>query len=105
ASIRDIGAEQAGDLVLLVEPVFRDTVAGVDLGTLVVVLQDEVHHAADGIGAVYRRCTSRNDFDSLNHRGGDGVGVDSEGRVHRLTAASVDQHEVAVRTEPAQADG
>src|SRR5690606_14161027 len=40
-----------------------------------VIAHDEVDHARDGVGAVYRRRTAGDDFGTLDQRGGNGVEI------------------------------
>ncbi len=69
---------------------------------LEILLQDEVHDAGDGVGAVHRRGAAGDDFHALDRRGGDRVDVDDEQGVGGLRAAAVDQHEIAIGAEAAQ---
>ena len=57
-----------------------------------------------GASAVYGRGTAGDQLDALDRRRRDHVRVDKHLRVERLRALAVDQHEVTIRTEAAQAD-
>src|SRR5690606_36990917 len=61
ATIGEVRAHDGGNSGLLAVPGFRSAVLGVDFHTLEVVAQDEVGHAADGIGTVYRGGATGND--------------------------------------------
>ena len=82
----------------------------VHVHTLKAVLEDDVDHTGDGVGAIHRRRTGRQDLDALDQRTGNVGQVD---HVHRALvgqrvvglAAAVDQHQRAVRAQPAQVDG
>ncbi len=104
AAIRDLGAHEGRDPQLVAVAGRRDAVLHVDLQTLEVLLQDEVGHTADGIGAVYRRCTTSDDFDAIDHRRRNAVDVRHHQGVDRRRAVTVDEHQAAVGSEAAQRD-
>ncbi|MNS72233.1 hypothetical protein D3C72_1056350 [compost metagenome] len=82
----------------------------VDVHAVEAVLEDDVDHAGDRIGAVHRRCACGQHLDALDQRTGDVGQVD---HVHRALvgqwivglAAAVDQHQRAVRAQATQVDG
>ena len=67
-----------------------------------VVLQNEVHDAGDGVGAVDGRRAARDDLDALDHRFREQVDVDSAEPIRRHHPAAVEQHERALRAQAAQ---
>ncbi len=75
---------------------------GVHFDAFEVILQDEVHDAGHGVGAVHGRSAARDRLDALDGGRGDRVGVDNQRGVRRLCAAPVDEHERAVRADTAQ---
>jgi hypothetical protein len=104
AAVSRARAEQARDAVFGAVAALRNAVLGVSGEALEVVLEDEVDHAADRVGAVGRRGTAGDDLDALDGRRWDGVDVDHAGAVDRSSAAPVHQHQVAVGAELAEAD-
>ncbi|MCW1776788.1 hypothetical protein NB693_20440 [Pantoea ananatis] len=74
-------------------------VVGRDFAALEVLAQDEVDHAADGVGAVHRRGADLQHFDVVDHVGRDRVDVVV------LDAVAVDQDQRALLAQAAQGDG
>src|SRR5690606_14588685 len=81
-------------------------VAVTQLGAVEVLAQDDVDHAADGVGAVHRRSAVGQDLDALDRGQRDGVDVGARGGRHRVGrgATAVDQHEGTAGAEAAQVD-
>src|SRR5690606_20050294 len=80
-------------------------VLAVEIEAFEVVLHDEVDDTRNGVRAVRRGSAARDDLDAFNEGCGNGVRIDNcaaAGLAHRTT--TVDQHQVPVRTEPAQVD-
>src|SRR5690606_31181488 len=79
-------------------------VAVTQLGAVEVLAQDDVDHAADGVGAVHRRSAVGQDLDALDRGQRDGVDVGARGGRHRVGrgATAVDQHEGTAGAEAAQ---
>ena len=73
------------------------------LRTLEIALGDEVDHAADGIGAVDRRCAVAQHLDPVDRREGNRIQVDRPPlQTVRGDAAPVQQHQRGVGALPAQ---
>ncbi len=105
AALVEVRAHDAGDLVFEAVAGMRDRRLTVELEALEVLLQDEVGHAGDGVRAIGRRGTARDDLDALDGGRRDGVDVDDARGVARRGATAIEQHEVAVGTEAAQRHG
>src|SRR5690606_40887509 len=74
-------------------------------GSLVVILENHVHHAAYRVGAVDGRRTVRQYFDAIYGRGGDRVEVDEVAPASAGgRAPTVDQQQRRCRAEAAQVD-
>src|SRR5690349_17186055 len=90
---------------MLVMPVLADL--SVELQALEIFLEDEIHYAADGVGAVDGRSAARQHFDAIHHEQRNLIEVGrrllSRG-VGRADAEplAVDQYQRAIRTEAAQ---
>ena len=69
-----------------------------ELRALVVLLEHEVDHARDRVGAVNGGCAVGQHFDTLDHVDRDRVGIVVD------DATAVDKHQGALRTQAAQAD-
>ena len=65
AAVVEVGTHDAGDLVLEAVAVLADAHLGIELEALEVLLQDEVGHARDRVGAVQRRCAVTQHFDAM----------------------------------------
>ena len=92
-----------GAIGAVVVVVLIDTVLAVELDALEVLPHDEVHHTGDSVRAVHGRRATRDDFDVINHRGGNLIEVGTRQHViagHQPLA--VDQHEGAGATEVSQ---
>jgi hypothetical protein len=81
----------------------RVAVAHVDVGALEVVFEHEVDDAADRVRAVHGGRAASDDLDASDRRSRNRVRVDDHRRVDRHAALAVDEHQVAVRAEAAQA--
>src|SRR5262249_42196930 len=68
------------------------------------VLQDEVHHAGHGVGAVGGGRPAGHHVDVVDQGGGDLVGVDGAGGGDGHVALAVDQHQGAGHAQAAQVD-
>ncbi len=103
--VGEVRAVHARDSHLLAVAFHRLAVAHVEVDALVVLLQDEVHDAGHRVGAVHRRCAARDRLDSRDGGRRNRVDADRAERVHWHAAAAIDQNEVTVRAEAAQAQG
>ena len=101
AAISEVGAHEAADRIFLAVAALAQAHAAIELQALEVLLQDEVDDAADSIRTIGGRSTARDDLDG---GGRDGVDVDDHVRIAGRGATTVDQHEVAVRTQTTQRD-
>ncbi|MNJ36263.1 hypothetical protein D3C77_310450 [compost metagenome] len=103
-AVVEVAAERDVGRPLFAVALFRQAVLRVELNALEVVLQDEVDHPRDSVGAVGRGRAARDDFNAIDQRGRNGVGVNGAagGRTHRTTA--VEQHQVTPRAQAAQVD-
>ena len=80
---------------------------GTRLNSLVVILEDEVHHAGNRVRSIYCRAAAGGDVDALDQVGGYVVGVGRHGVVEDIAgheAAAVDQRQRALCAEAAQID-
>ena len=87
------------------EALFSDPALAADLKAAVVLLQDEVDHARDRVGAVDRRIAAGDDINAFNQVARDRANVRRNGvveNVRRNVAAAIDQHQRARSAEPAQ---
>src|SRR6201999_4414407 len=87
--------------------VLEDVVFGVDLDAFEVRVQYEVDDTRDGVGAVHSRGAAREDVHALDQSGGDLIDVREVTTVAlaRAQAATVDEHQGALRSQTAQVDG
>ncbi len=97
-----VHAHERADVAFLAVALLGDARLRVDVESLEIFLQHEVHHAGDGIGAVHRRRSAGDDFDALNRRGGNRVDVDDEQGVRGLRTAAVDEDQIAIGAEATQ---
>ncbi|EGY02061.1 hypothetical protein AZA_04487 [Nitrospirillum viridazoti Y2] len=74
------------------------------LDTLEIPIQDEVHHAGHGIGAVDRRRTARQHVHPLDQRHRDAADVDGIAEAERGRPGAVDQHQRPALPEVAQVE-
>jgi len=96
------GAEQQRGLLGVAAAHRRVAAAVAHLATLEVLAQDDVDHAADGVGAVQRRGAVGQDLDPFHRRQRDGVEVGRGAGARRVRrAAAVDQHQGAVGADAA----
>ncbi len=98
----DVGSEDRREAHFLSVACFGEVRLCVELQSLEVATQDEVGHAADGIGTVYGRGATRDDLDPLHQRRRNAVDVRHHQCVGGHWTMAIDQHEVAVRSEAAQ---
>src|SRR5690606_33948262 len=93
ATVGERGTEGHGDLVVLVVAVLGHATGHFALEAGEVLVEDEVHHAADGVGTVGGRGATRHHFHALDQRLRNGVHVDAatHGGAHGTLA--VDQHQ------------
>ena len=104
ALVGHIGTDERGDRDLLGAAVLGVAEADVDIRAFEVVLQNEIDYAADGVGAVYGRGTPRDHLDARDCGRRNRIRVDDHRRIDRHRALTVDENEVSIRTEAAQAD-
>src|SRR5690606_33815940 len=98
----EVCPHDAGELILEAVAFLGNAEATVELEALEVLLQDEVGHTGNGVGAVCCRGTTRDDLYALDCRGWNRADVDDARGVRRGGTASIHQDEVAVRTDTAQ---
>ena len=97
--------QHAETRILSTVTLFGNTVLGVDIQTLEIVLQHEIDHASHGVRAVHGRCATGDHFDRLDGGCRNGVDVDDQRGIGRLRATAVNQHQVAIGAEAAQVEG
>jgi len=103
-AIARIHAEQEARVVLVAVAVIGRRELAVDRHTLIVFLEDDVDDAGNRVRTVHGRCAAGQDFDALDHRGRDLVGVDVQRRIGGDETFAVHQNEGALGAEVAQVD-
>ncbi len=84
-------------------PSLHRAVLEVEVDALEVLLENEVDDTRDRVRAVHRRRAARDHLDALDRRRRNRVQVDRHRGVDRHRAIAVEQHEVAIGSEPAKA--
>ena len=103
APVARIDAEQTRRARLAGLTVLHRAVLHVEVHAFEILARDEVHDAGHGVGAVHRGGAARDDLDALDRGRRDRVQVDGHRRVDGHRTIAVEQHEVAIRAEAAQA--
>ena len=111
APVGEVGAEQRADALGVGVVLTRAAELHVDVGALVVVLEDDVDRAGDRVRAVDRRTAHRDRLDALDQLGRDVVQVHLAARGYRATerrrvggdeAPAVDERQRALRAQAVQ---
>ncbi len=74
----------------------------VDIEAFEILLQNEVDHAHHGVGTIDGRGATGDVLDARDGNRRNGIDVDVQEGVGRLSATPVEQHEAAVRAQAAQ---
>jgi hypothetical protein len=83
---------------------FGDAAVRLDLDALVRLVEHEVDHARDRVGAIGRRSAAGDDLDALHQSLREGVDVDESGDARSHRATPVEQHQRADFTQAAQVE-
>src|SRR6185312_4362824 len=103
AAVGEVLAEGRGDEVDRAIAIFGFAALAANSEAVVILLQDEVDDAGDGVGTVYGRLTAGHDVDAVDEVLRNVVDVDVEdARRAGDEAPAVDQHKRAVRAEAAK---
>ena len=66
AAVGEVHAPDSADAVIGRIALLGDAILGIELEALIIVAQDDVHRARNGVGAVDRGCTVLQHFDPLH---------------------------------------
>ena len=100
AIVEQVGARQNRQTFVGFAVLVDHAVAGVDLQAFEILLQDEVEHARNSVGAIDGRSATRDDLDTFDQQARNGVNVDRElTTVGTDVPAAIDEGQGAARAK------
>ena len=91
--VQEAKAGGAAQAIIVAVPIGGDAIFGAKLHSLEILVEDEVHHAANRVGPIGGRRAPGDDLDPLHQILGEGVDIDRSGRRRRHRPLPVQQHQ------------